>query len=113
MQVVGEVTRFQAAPKEYHVLTMKRIFIYLKGTTKFGLWYPKGNELTMVAFTYANWAGSIDDRRNTGGTDFYLGDCFVSQLNKKQSSISLSIEEEKYIPIVTWCTQVLWMKQML
>ena len=51
MQVVGLVARFQANPKEAHVLEIKRIFKYLKGTTEFGLWYPKGNELTMVAYT--------------------------------------------------------------
>jgi hypothetical protein len=32
MQVVGQVARFQEAPKESHVLAVKRIFIYLKGT---------------------------------------------------------------------------------
>jgi hypothetical protein len=32
MQAVGQVARFQAAPKESHVLAVKRIFRYLKGT---------------------------------------------------------------------------------
>jgi hypothetical protein len=32
MRAVGQVTRFQAAPKESHVLAVKRIFRYLKGT---------------------------------------------------------------------------------
>jgi hypothetical protein len=32
MQPVGQVARFQAAPKESHVLKVKRISIYLKGT---------------------------------------------------------------------------------
>jgi hypothetical protein len=32
MQEVGQVARFQAAPKESHVLAVKRIFRYLKGT---------------------------------------------------------------------------------
>ena len=32
MQVVVQVARFQAAPKESHVLAVKRIFRYLKGT---------------------------------------------------------------------------------
>jgi hypothetical protein len=41
MQTVGQVARFQAAPKESHVLAVKRIFRYLKGTKEFGLWYPK------------------------------------------------------------------------
>jgi hypothetical protein len=53
MHAVGLVARFQANPKETHVLAIKRIFRYLKGTTELGLWYPKGNELTMVAYTDA------------------------------------------------------------
>jgi hypothetical protein len=32
MQAVGQVARFQATPKESHVLAVKRIFRYLKGT---------------------------------------------------------------------------------
>jgi hypothetical protein len=32
MQEGGQVARFQEAPKESHVLAVKRIFIYLKGT---------------------------------------------------------------------------------
>jgi hypothetical protein len=32
MQEVGQVARFQEAPKESHVLAVKRIFRYLKGT---------------------------------------------------------------------------------
>ena len=43
MEAVGQVARFQAAPKESHVLAVKRIFRHLKGTKEFGLWYPKEN----------------------------------------------------------------------
>jgi hypothetical protein len=32
MQAVGKVAQFQATPKESHVLAVKRIFRYLKGT---------------------------------------------------------------------------------
>jgi len=63
MQEVGQVARFQATPKEARVLVVKRIFRYLKGTTKFGLWYPKGNELTLVSYTDVVWEGNIDDKK--------------------------------------------------
>jgi hypothetical protein len=113
MQVVGQVARFQEAPKESHVLAVKRIFKYLKGTKEFGLWYPKEIDLSLIAYTYAYWAGCIDDRRSTSGAMFYLGECLVSWLSKKQSSISLSIIEAWYIAETPCCTQVLWMKQNL
>jgi hypothetical protein len=113
MQAVGQVVIFQATPKETHVMEVKRIFRYLKETKDFGLWYPKGNELSLVAYTDADWEGSIDDRRSTSGANFYLGECLVSWLKKKQSSISLSTTEAEYIAATTCCTQVLWMKQTL
>jgi hypothetical protein len=113
MQEVGQVSRFQAAPKESHVLAVKRIFRYLKGTEEFGLWYPKGKDISLIAYTDVDWAGCIDDRRSTSGAVFYLGECLVSWLSKKQSSVSLSTAEAEYIAAASCCTQVLWMKQTL
>ena len=86
---------------------------YLKGTTKFGLWYPKGNELTLVAYIDADWVGSIDDRKSTSGAALYLGDCLVSWSNKKQPSIFLSTAKAEYIATTTCCTQVIWMRKTL
>jgi hypothetical protein len=98
--------RFQATPKEIHVMTVKRILRYLKETKYFVLWYPKENDLTLVTYIDAYWAGSIDDRRITSGAFLYLGECLVSWLSKKQPSVSFSIEEE-YILAASCCTQVL------
>eukprot|EP00253_Pinus_taeda_P008843 PITA_08843 len=98
---------------KYHIIVLKRILQYLKGTTKYGLWYPKGNYLVIQAYTDADWAGSVDDRKSTSGATFYLGCCHVSWLSKKKSSVSLSTTEAEYITTSTCCTQVLLMKQTL
>ena len=65
MKEVGQVARFQAAPKESHIISVKIILRYLKGTEEYGLWYPKGNNLIIQAFTDAYWAGSVDDCEST------------------------------------------------
>ena len=39
MQTVGMVARFQSTTKESHLMDVKRILRYLKGTLNFGLWY--------------------------------------------------------------------------
>ena len=83
MQVVGQVAWFQEAPKELHVLAVNRIFRYLKGTKEFGLWYPKGKDISLIAYTNVDWVCCIDDRQNTNGTTFYLGECLVSWLRNK------------------------------
>jgi FtsZ-interacting cell division protein YlmF len=41
MQVVGMVGCYQSAPKQSHLVAVKRIFKYLKGTMNSGLWYPR------------------------------------------------------------------------
>ena len=33
--------RFQADPREYHLIAIKRIFRCLKGTPNLGIWYPR------------------------------------------------------------------------
>jgi hypothetical protein len=104
MQADGQVAQFQATPKESHVLAVKIIFKYLKGTKKFVSWYPKGKDLSLIDYTDEDWAGCIDDRRITRGALFYLGECLVSWLSKKQSSISLSTAEVEYIAAVACCT---------
>ena len=85
MQVVGLVARFQSAPKETHVIALKSIFKYLKGTMEYGLWYQKGQNFTLKAFTDAYWAGSVDDRKSTSGATFFLGNCLVSWSSKKNT----------------------------
>jgi hypothetical protein len=92
---------------------VKKIFKYLKGTKEFRLWYPKGKDRSLIAYTDADWAGCIDDRRSTNGEAFYLGGCLVSWLSNKKSSISLSTTEAEYIATTSCCTHVLWMKQTL
>ena len=76
MQVVGLVYRFHSSPKETHVTVVKIIFKYFKGTMDYGLWYPKSQEFILKAFTNANWAGSVDDRKSTSGVEFFLRKLF-------------------------------------
>jgi hypothetical protein len=83
---------------------MKRIFRYLKGTKEFGLWYPKGKDLSLSSYIDEDWEGCIDDRRSTSGATFYLGECLISWLSRKQSSVSLYTIEAKYIAATTCCT---------
>ena len=79
----------------------------------YGLWYPKCQDFTLKAFIDADWVGSVDDRKSTSGTTFYLGECLVSWLSKKQSSIALSTTKYEYSATASCCTQVIWIKQKL
>ena len=78
MQAVGMVARFQSSPKESHVMAIKIIFRYLKGTSDFVLWYPRNKGFELIAYTHVDWAGSVDEKKSTSGNAFFLGECLVS-----------------------------------
>lgn len=103
MQAAGLVAQFQAASKESHVNAIKRILNYLKGTMDFGLWFPRGEYFSFKTYMDTNRIGSVDEWKSTSGGAFFLRNCLVSWLSKKQASISLSIVEAEYIA-ATCCT---------
>nr|GEW27698.1 retrovirus-related Pol polyprotein from transposon TNT 1-94 [Tanacetum cinerariifolium] len=61
--------RYQAKPTKKHLEALKRVFRYLKGTTNWGLWYPKDTAMALTAYADADHAGCQDTRRNTSGSD--------------------------------------------
>jgi hypothetical protein len=61
MQGVGMVAIFQSSPKEFHVMVVKRIFRYLKGTSDLGLWYPRNKGFELISYIDVDWAGSVDE----------------------------------------------------
>ena len=105
--------RFQACPKESHLIAFKRIFRYLFGTQNLGLWYPKKLSLELIGFSDADYASSKTDRKSTSGTCQFLSHMLVSWSSKKQTSVALSTAEAEYVAAGSCCAQILWIKQQL
>nr|GEZ27831.1 hypothetical protein [Tanacetum cinerariifolium] len=59
--------RFQVTPKVSHLYDVKRIFRYLKGQPKLGLWYPKDSPFTLETYIDNDYAGASLDRKSTTG----------------------------------------------
>jgi hypothetical protein len=49
--------RFQANPKECHLISVKRIMRYLVHTPNLGLWYPKGSTFSLLGYSDLDNAG--------------------------------------------------------
>ena len=75
--------RFQACPKESHLIAFKRIFKYLSGTQNLCLWYPKKSSLELIGFFDADYDGSKTDRKSTSGKCQFLGHMLVSWSSEK------------------------------
>jgi len=79
---------FQANPNESHEKAVKRIFRYLKVSSRLGLWYPKGGSFDIHAFSDSDHGGCRINRKSVTGGCQYLGDCLVSWQSKKQTTVS-------------------------
>ncbi|GKC04369.1 hypothetical protein Tco_0995979 [Tanacetum coccineum] len=65
MFAVCACARYQVNPKVSHLYAVKRIFRYLKGQPKLGLWYSKDSPFDLVAYTDSDYAGSSLDMKST------------------------------------------------
>ena len=70
---VGVYSRYQANPKESHMIALKRIIKYVKTTADFSVWYSKDTNDVLAGYSDANWAGNADDRTSISGGCFYVG----------------------------------------
>src|SRR6266540_4007759 len=105
--------RFQAAPKECHVVAVKRILRYLIHIPTLGLWYPKSSSFNLLGYSDSDYAGCKVDHKSTTGTCQFLGRSLVSWSAKKQNSVALSTAEAENVAAGACCAQLLWMKQTL
>nr|GEV77845.1 hypothetical protein [Tanacetum cinerariifolium] len=77
MFAVCACARHQVTPKECYLHAVKRIFRYLKGHPKLGLWYPKESPFNLVAYSDSDYGGSTQDRKSTTGGCQFLGRRFA------------------------------------
>ncbi|GJV56152.1 hypothetical protein Tco_1457157 [Tanacetum coccineum] len=113
MFVVCACARFQVTPKVSHLHAVKRIFKYLKGQPKLGLWYPKDSPFDLEAYTDSDYAGaSLDKKSTTRGCQF-LGSRLISWQCKKQTVVANSTTEAEYVAAASCCGQVLWIQNQM
>ncbi|GKD32785.1 putative ribonuclease H-like domain-containing protein, partial [Tanacetum coccineum] len=106
MFVVYACARFQVTPKVSHLYAVKRIFRYLKGQPKLGLWYPRDSPFDLEAFSDSDYAGASLDRKSTTGGCQFLGKRLISWQCKKQTVVANSTTKAEYVAAANCCGQI-------
>ena len=86
---------------------------YLKGNLGKGILCKKNNTLALEAYTDADYAGSIVDRRSTTGNCTFLGGNPVTWRSKKQNVVARSSAELEFRAIAQGLCELLWLKIIL
>jgi histone deacetylase 1/2 len=87
---VNKVCQFLHSPTTVHWSAVKRILRYVKGTLDVGLKLRKSTSTIVSAFSDADWAGCVDDRRSTGGfAVFFWSQSCVMERSEATHCLSL------------------------
>ena len=123
---VGYLGRYSQAPTQHHMKMVITLLRYLKGTTTTSIRYPSSSPsntaLTLVAYSDADFAGSIEDRHSTTGSLLQLrytdaqGQAVQVPIywrSKKQSLTALSTAEAEYIAAFETSLDIVWIRGLL
>ncbi|GKB48031.1 putative ribonuclease H-like domain-containing protein [Tanacetum coccineum] len=113
MFAVCACARFQVTPKTLHFNAVKRIFRYLKGQPKLGLWYPRDSPFDLEAFSDSDYAGDSLDMKSITGCCQFLGKRLISWQYKKHTIVANSTTEAEYVVAANCCGQELWIQNQM
>jgi hypothetical protein len=110
---VGVVSQFMHDPRTPHLDAVYRILRYLKSAPGKGILFSNHGHFRLEAFTDADWAGSVDDRRSTSGYCTFLGGNLITWRSKKQSVVARSSAEAEYRAMAHGVCELLWIQTLL
>ncbi|GJT82930.1 putative ribonuclease H-like domain-containing protein, partial [Tanacetum coccineum] len=97
MFAVCTCARFQVTPKVLHLHVVKRIFRYLKGQPKLGLWYPRDSLFDLESFSDSDYVGASLDRKSTIGAEYVAAANWCGQEDRMEmaATTASSLEAEQ------------------
>lgn len=101
MYATGVLSRFMNAPSEIHFKATKRVLIYIKGTSNFGVLYKRFTIVKLIGFTNNDWGGSSDDMKSISSYYFTTGSRVICWNSKKQEIVAQSTTEAVYVAALT------------
>jgi histone deacetylase 1/2 len=96
-----------------HWTAAKRILRYVSGTVNVGLTFRRSSSTLISAFSDADWAGCVDDRRSTGGFAVYFGPNLISWSARKHATVSRSSTEVEYKSLANATAEIIWIESLL
>jgi len=80
---------------------------YLQGMETYGLHISRSSSFVLHGIIDADWAGSIDDRKFTGGYLVFFGQMSISRKSGKQCIFARSSFEAEYKALADDTTKVI------
>ena len=83
-------------PREPHLQAAYKVLHYLKGNPGKGILFKKNDTLALEAYTEADYANSIMDRRSITGYCTFLGGNLITWRSKKRNVVARSSTKSEF-----------------
>ena len=110
---VSILSRRVSNPRARDLNEALKVIKYLKHTQNYQLNFSADEDISLKAYTDADWASNPMDRKSTSGYIFLLGQSSISWTSKKQSCVALSTTESEFIAASLCCTECQWIQNLL
>ena len=109
---VSLLSRYMDKPSQAVIEGIKRVFRYLRGTSKLCLCLSDGPS-QITCYSDSDWAGDLASRKSTSGMALLFLESLVAWHSKKQSCVSLSTTEAEYVGLTEAAKTALWLHEFL
>ncbi|XP_022867515.1 uncharacterized protein LOC111387203, partial [Olea europaea var. sylvestris] len=107
------LSQFMDHPTDSHLSAAHKVLRYLKIAPGQGILLSSSSQLQLRGYCDSDWAFCPDTRRSTTGYCVFLGRSLVSWKSKKQSVVSRSSAEAKYLSMASTCSELTWIRFLL
>ena len=108
------VSWFMHNPGEQHMNAIMRILRYLKSAPGKSILFTRNVDCQSVdAYSDADWARAIDDKRSTPGYFTFVGGDLLTWRSRKQNVVACSSAEAEFRGITLGICEALWLRLLL
>lgn len=109
----SQLSQFSHAFDKTHWQAAKRVLRYLSGTLNYHLTFYRTGNLDLTAYSDADWANDVVDRKSYTGFVVKLGRNMINWESRKQRCVALSSTEAEYLSIGDVCKDLCFIKNFM
>ncbi|XP_074369963.1 secreted RxLR effector protein 161-like [Apium graveolens] len=110
---VNLLARFSSATMDRHWNEIKHIFRYLRGTTDFGLFFPKNSTSQLIEYADTGYLSDPHFGKSQTGYVFTYCDAAISWKSTKQTTVATSTNHSELIAIHEASRECIWLRSII